>query len=85
MGKRIEFCNKVSRMLGHSLELVEESPDYFGVKLTNEWLRPDQSIYLSNEFVEWVSNYCFRYFDKRVKWDNLMLNFWFEDEQQTAP
>ena len=85
MSLNVKFCNKVSRMLGPSLKLVETEPDYFEVESTSSWLKAGQSIYLSDEFVKWASSYCLSNFKKRVKWDNLMLRFWFEDELTPAP
>jgi hypothetical protein len=79
MSSQVKFCNKVSRMLGPTLKLTELSPDYFRVEITSAWLKTDQSIYLNDEFMDWVSTYCLRNLKKRVKWDNLNVRFWFED------
>ena len=75
----MSFCNDVSKMLGSSLKLIEKSPDYFEVKTRSKWIKANQPIYLSHEFMKWVSGYALRHFNKQVKWDNLNLRFWLED------
>ena len=75
-----EFCEKVTRMLGQSLKLVEIERDYFEVKSNKLWVSDDHSIYLSEGFKEWVKPFAWREFRKHVQWDNLGLRFWFVDD-----
>ena len=74
-----EFCNKITRMLGGSLALVEIERDYFGVQTSNMWLKQGQSVYLSDDFKQFLKTLAWRRFKKQVQWDNLDLRFWFKD------
>jgi len=76
--KNSEFCTKVTRMLGGSVELVEIDRDCFRVQAKSAWLKGGQSIFLSDDFIEWVRVFAWKNFRAHVKWDNLNLAFWFE-------
>ena len=79
--KNSEFCAKVTRMIGGSVELVEANRDYFKIKTTNIWLKSEQSVYLSSEFIEWVKVFAWRSFKVHVQWDDLNLAFWFKSKE----
>ena len=81
--ENIDFCNKIGRKIGGKLKLVEKERDYFRVETDSVWLRGTQSIYLSDEFKEWLKVFVLRNFKKNVKWDNLGLDFWLEDKNET--
>tara|TARA_R110002050_G_scaffold238739_1_gene374905 strand:+ start:273 stop:521 length:249 start_codon:yes stop_codon:yes gene_type:complete len=81
--ENIDFCNKIGRKIGGKLKLVEKERDYFRVETDSVWLRGTQSIYLSDEFKEWLKVFVLRNFKKNVKWDNLGLDFWIEDKNET--
>lgn len=80
MGTNEQFCDKVTRMVGHHIKLVEVEKNHFKLQSNHLWLDPDVAICFSDSFSEWVKVYVWRHHKKHVKWDDTKRTFWFVDK-----
>lgn len=78
-----QFCEKISRMLGGKMILVEKEPDCFQIVPNHIFIDSESfTLRLSEDGRKNIEAIVWRTFKKYVAYNNTGALFWFEDTQR---